>query len=81
MVDGNFDDNPNTNHQPWLLKDSLAILGRQHRLPKNPKKLLLGLNPNSKEVAEDHIQNFLMANQLMSFQAEDVFCRLFPYTF
>ena len=81
MGDTNFDDNHNANNQPWLLRDALAIPGRQHRLPRHPEKLLPIFNPNSKEPVEYHIQKFMLANCLMSVQAEDVACRLFPYMF
>ena len=81
MANENVENNKNDNLQPWLLRDALAILGRQHRLPQHPEKLLPRFNPDSKESTEDHIQKFLLANCLMSVQAKDVVCRLFPYTF
>lgn len=46
MADENFDDNPNVNHQPWLLRDALTIPGRQHRLPKHRENLLPRFNPD-----------------------------------
>ena len=81
MADKNLENNNNDNLQPWLLRDALAIPGRQHHLQKHPKKLLPRFNLDSKESAEDHIHKFLLANRLMSMQAEDIVCRLFPYTF
>ena len=66
MVDEDMENNNNDNLQPWLLHDTLTIPGRQHCLPKHPKKLLPRYNPNSKESAEDDIQKFLLANCLMS---------------
>lgn len=81
MGDANNNDNANANNQPWLLQDALEIPGRQHCLLRHQKKLLPKFNPDSKEPVEDHIQKFMLANHLMSVQAEDVVCRLFPYTF
>lgn len=81
MADENIKNNHNDNQQPWLLRDSLAILGRKHHLPKHWEKLFLRFNLDSKESAKDHIQKFMLASRLMSIQAEDVVCSLFPYTF
>ena len=75
------DDNHNANDQTWLLRDSLEIYGRQDRLPKHPKKLVPKVKPDSKELVEDHIQKFILANNLLNVHTEDVVCRFFPYTF
>ena len=34
MADENVENNNNDNLQHWILHDALAILGRQHHLPK-----------------------------------------------
>jgi hypothetical protein len=50
-------------------------------LPKNPEKWLPKFDPDSKQIAEDHIKKFMLAIRLCNVEHEDVVCRLFPYTF
>ena len=63
-------------NRPWLAADAIAVLGAQHPLPKNPEKLLPKFDPD-----KDHIKQFMRSLRLLYVQHEDVFCRLFPYTF
>ena len=66
MEEENLENNHNGNQQPWLLRDALATPRRKHHLPNHPKKLLPRFKSDSKESVKDHIQKFLLANQLMS---------------
>jgi hypothetical protein len=73
--------NQNNPSRPWLDQDAVEVPGAQHPLPKHPEKWLPKFNPESKQIAEDHIKNFLLAIRLHNVKHEDVICRLFPYTF
>jgi hypothetical protein len=67
--------------RPWLDQDAVAVPGAQHPLPKHPEKWLPKFDPDSKQIAEDHIKKFMLAIRLRNVEHEDVVCRLFPYTF
>jgi hypothetical protein len=73
--------NQNNLARPWLDQDVVAVPGAQHPLPKHPEKWLPKFDPNSKQIAEDHIKKFMLAIRLRNVEHEDVLCRLFPYTF
>jgi hypothetical protein len=77
---GEGGDQPRDN-QPWLAKDSLAIPGQTHNLPRYPEKLFPKFYPETSGLPEDHIKKFILAIRLMNVQNEDVVCTLFPYTF
>jgi hypothetical protein len=73
--------NQNNPARPWLDQDVVAVPGAQHPLPKHPEKWLPKFDPDSKQIAEDHIKKFMLAIRLRNVEHEDVVCRLFPYTF
>jgi hypothetical protein len=73
--------NQNNPARPWLDQDVVAVLGPQHLLPKHPEKWLTKFDPDSKQVAEDHIMKFMLDIRLRNVEHEDVVYRLFPYTF
>ena len=52
-----------------------------HNLPKNPEKVLPKFDPWKGVSAEDHLQNFYLALNLLKFDHEYVVCILFQYTF
>jgi hypothetical protein len=58
--------NPPQNNQPWLAKDSLAILGRVHNLPRHPEKLIPKFDPETSGLPEDHIKKFILAIRLIN---------------
>jgi ribonuclease HI len=74
-------ENQNNPARPWLDQDAVAVPGDQHPLPKHPKKWLPKFDPDSKQIADDHIKKFMLAIRLRNVEHEDVVCRLFPYTF
>jgi hypothetical protein len=74
-------ENQNNPSRPWLDQDVVAVPGAQHPLPKHPEKWLPKFDPDSKQIAEDHIKKFMLAIRLHNVEHEDVVCRLFPYTF
>jgi ribonuclease HI len=74
-------ENQNNPARPWLDQDAVAVPGAQHPLPKHPEKWLPKFDPDSKQIAEDHIKKFMLAIRLRNVEHEDVVCRLFPYTF
>jgi ribonuclease HI len=74
-------ENQNNPARPWLDQDAVAVPGAQHPLPKHPEKWLPKFDPDSKQIAEDHIKKFMLAIRLCNVEHEDVVCRLFPYTF
>ena len=74
-------DNPNNPTRTWLNQDAVAIPGPQHPLPKHPEKVLPKFDPNSKQIAKDHIKIFMLAIRFRSVENEDIVYRLFPYTF
>jgi hypothetical protein len=53
-------------NQPWLPKDSLAILGWVHNLPRHPEKVLPKFDPETSGFHEDHIKKFILAVRLMN---------------
>ena len=74
--------NPTPNPQlPWLRTVVVAVPGVQHPLPKHSDKLLPKFNLDDKELAEVHVDKFMLAVQTMNVQHEDVVCRFFPLTF
>jgi hypothetical protein len=73
--------NQNNPARPWLDQDVVAVPGPQHPLPKHPQKWLTKFDPDSKQIAEDHIMKFMLDIRLRNVEHEDVVCRLFPYTF
>jgi hypothetical protein len=73
--------NQNNPARPWLDQDIVAVPGPQHPLPKHPEKWLTKFDPDSKQIAEDHIKKFMLDIKLHDVEHEDVVCRLFPYTF
>jgi hypothetical protein len=73
--------NQNNPARPWLDQDAVAVPGPQHPLPKHPEKWLTKFDPDSKQLAEDHIKKFMLDIRLCNIEHEDVVCRLFPYTF
>jgi hypothetical protein len=73
--------NQNNPARPWLDQDAIALPGAQHPLPKHMEKWLPKFDPDSKQIAEDHIKIFMLAIRLCNVEHEDVVCRLFPYTF
>ena len=73
--------NQNNPARPWLDQDAIAVPGAQHPLPKHLEKWLPKFDPNSKQIAEDHIKKFMLAIRLRNVEHEDVVYRLFPYTF
>jgi hypothetical protein len=74
-------ENQNNPARPWLDQDVVAVPGAQHPLPKHPEKWLLKFDPDSKQIAEDHIKKFMLVVRLHNVEHEDVVYRLFPYTF
>jgi len=73
--------NQNNLARPLLDQDAVAVPRAQHPLPKHPEKWLPKFDPDSKQITEDHIKNFMLAIRLHNVKHEDVVCRLFPYTF
>jgi hypothetical protein len=73
--------NQNNPARPWLDQDAVAVLRPQHPLPKHPEKWLTKFDPDSKQIAEDHIKKFMLDIRLCNVEHEYVVCRLFPYTF
>jgi hypothetical protein len=74
-------ENQNNPARPWLDQDVVVVPGAQHPLPKHLEKWLPKFDPDSKQIAEDHIKKFMLAIRLRNIEHEDVVCRLFPYTF
>jgi hypothetical protein len=74
-------ENQNNPARPWLDQDAVVVPGAQHPLPKHPEKWLPKFDPDSKQIAKDHIKKFMLAIRLCNVEHEDVVCRLFPYTF
>jgi hypothetical protein len=72
---------PLQENQPWLVGDAVAILGRVHKPPWHPKKLLPKYDLETSELPKDHIKEFILVIRLMNIQHEDVVRRRFPYTF
>jgi hypothetical protein len=64
-----------------LARDSLAIPGQVHNLPRHPEKLLPKFDPKTSGLPEDHIDKFILAFWLINVQHEDIVCNIFPYTF
>jgi hypothetical protein len=73
--------NQNNPARPWLDRDVVTIPGAQHPLPKHLEKWIPKFDPDSKQIAEDHIKKFMLAIRLRNVEHEDIDCRLFPYTF
>jgi hypothetical protein len=73
--------NQNNPARPWLDQDVVDVPGPQHPLPKHSEKWLPKFDPESKQIAEDHIKKFMLAIRLHNVEHKDIFCRLFPYTF
>jgi hypothetical protein len=73
--------NQNNPARSWLDQDVVAIPGAQLPLPKHPEKWLPKFDPDSKQIAKDHIKKFMLAIRLRNVEHEYVVCRLFPYTF
>jgi hypothetical protein len=67
--------------RPWLDQDDVVVPRAQHPLPKHSEKWLPKFDPDSKQIAEDHIKKFMLAIRLWNVEHEDIVCRLFPYTF
>ena len=63
-------------NRPWLVADSIVVLGAQH-----PEKLLPKFDPDNDVSPEDHIRQFMVSLRLMDVQHKDVVCRLFLHTF
>jgi hypothetical protein len=74
-------ENQNNPTRPWLDQDVVAVPGARHPLPKHLEKWLPKFDPDSKQIAEDHIKKFMLSIRLRNVEHEDVVCRLFPYTF
>ena len=58
-------DQPRDN-QPWMARDSLAIPGWVHNLPRHPEKLLPKFDLKTSGLLEDHIKKFILAIILMN---------------
>jgi hypothetical protein len=56
--------NQNNPARPWLDQDVVAVPGAQHPLPKHPEKWIPKFDPDSKQIAEDHIKKFMLAIRL-----------------
>ena len=52
--------NPNGD-RPWLRHGVFTVPGLQHNLPKHPDKLLPKFDRDDKELAENHIDKFILA--------------------
>jgi hypothetical protein len=74
-------ENQNNPTRPWLDQDAVVVPRAQHPLPKNPEKWLPKFDPDSKQIAEDHIKKFMLSIRLRNVEHEDIVCRLFAYTF
>jgi hypothetical protein len=74
-------ENQNNPARPWLDQDAVVVPGDQHPLPKHLEKWLPKFDPDSKQIAEDHIKKFMLSIRLCNVEHEDVVYRLFPYTF
>ena len=68
-------------NRPWLDLDTVFVLGKQHKFPKNPEKWIPKFNPDEGSLVEDHIKTFMQAIRLRNVVHEDVVCRVFPYSF
>ena len=64
---GNPPPNPPNPQLPWLRAAAVAVPGVQHPLPKHSDKLLPKFNPDEKEPAEVHIDNFMLVVQTLTF--------------
>ena len=73
--------NPPDPPLPWLRRITVVIPGIQHPLPTHPDKLLPKFNPDNKEPAENHIDNFILVVQTLNVEHEYVVFHLFPLTF
>jgi hypothetical protein len=71
--------NPPHINQPQLDRETLAILGKVHKLPRHLEKLLPKFDPKTSGIPEDLIKKFILAIKLMNFKHEDVVCRISPY--
>ena len=73
--------NPPKTALPCLRTTIVVVLGIQHHLPKNTDKLLSNFSLDNKELAEVHVDKFILVVQTMNVQHEDIVYRLFPLTF
>ena len=68
-------------NRPWLDLDTVFVLGKQHKFPKNPEKWIPKLNLDERSLSKDHIKTFMKSIQSRNVIHEDVVCILFPYSF
>jgi hypothetical protein len=80
VMDGN-NPKPNQPYEPWLLLDSIFILGVLHDIPKHPEKFLPKFDPKRKESVEDHVKKLLLSIRIQNINHGYVLCRIFPHTF
>lgn len=66
--------------QPWT-NPGAVLVANPNALPANPEKCLPKYNPDNGLLAEEHLNNFMLAMNLNGVAHEDVVIRLFPYTF
>ena len=82
-MDGNVPLNPNQPSPPpaWRARTPLKLAPPLHALPQNPKNTLPKFDLKKGISANDHLQSFYLALEILNVEHEDVVCRLFPHTF
>lgn len=57
---------------PWLTQDVVAILGQQHPLPTNAKKVLPKFDLERGDTAENYINSFFLVVRMLGVVDEDI---------
>ena len=69
------------NQHAWRARTPLNLAVPLHGLPKQPERVLRKFDLGKGVSAEDHLQKFYLALNLLNVDHEDVVCRLFQYNF
>ena len=73
--------NANSNQPAWRVITPLNLNPPLHDLPKHLEKDLPKFDTGKGISAEDHLQSYYLAVELLGVQNEDVVCRIFPQAF
>lgn len=69
----------NPPQRPWENPGAVAMLAPLSQLPTHPEKWLPKSKLNNGQLAEEHINNFMLSINLNGVTEEDIVVRLFPY--
>lgn len=64
---------------PWLSPDALAILSDLHPLPTHLERILSKFNLDKKDLAQYHVNKFMLAMRLLNVEHIDVVCKIFSF--